>query len=128
MMQGRDTMMIELIMSEHTVGGYELLNAHEEALYALGGRPHWGQVNSLTGSNDLIAEMYPRYQAWQRVHAILNASGVFDSPFSKRVGSAATVQRLSPIAQRGRLAVRHRRTRPLVARAGAPPRFLRYCS
>jgi L-gulono-1,4-lactone dehydrogenase len=86
MMQGRDTMMIELIMSAHTVGGMELLAAHEDALYGLGGRPHWGQVNSLTGSHGLVAAMYPRYLDWQEVHAELNASGVFDSPFSKRVG------------------------------------------
>jgi L-gulono-1,4-lactone dehydrogenase len=91
MMQGHDTMMIELIMSKHTIGGYELLGAHEQALYELHGRPHWGQVNSLTGSHGLIQKMYPRYGDWQRVHAALNSSGVFDSPFSKRVGfSSAT--------------------------------------
>ena len=86
MMQGRDTVMIELIMATRTVGGMELLDAHENALYELGGRPHWGQVNSLTGSHGLVASMYPRYADWQAVHAELNASGVFDSPFSKRVG------------------------------------------
>jgi hypothetical protein len=86
MMEGHDTMMIELIMSKHTVGGYELLGAHERALYKLEGRPHWGQVNSLTGSNGLVQGMYPRYSDWQRIHQVLNASGVFDSPFSKRVG------------------------------------------
>jgi L-gulono-1,4-lactone dehydrogenase len=86
MMQGRETMMIELIMAKHTVGGMELLAAHEQALYRLGGRPHWGQVNSLTGSNGLVEAMYPRYSDWREIHAELNASGVFDSPFSKRVG------------------------------------------
>lgn len=86
MMQGHDTMMIELIMATHTQGGEELLGAHENALYKLGGRPHWGQINSLTGSHDLIASMYPHYAQWQEVHAQLNSSGVFDSPFSKRVG------------------------------------------
>lgn len=90
MMQGRDTMMIELIMATHTVGGMELLAAHENALYELGGRPHWGQVNSLTGSHGLLAAMYPHYADWQEVHAELNASGVFDSPFSKRVGISRT--------------------------------------
>lgn len=86
MMQGQDTMMIELIMATHTHGGTELLCAHENALYAVGGRPHWGQINSLTGSHGLIADMYPEHREWQEVHAQLNASGVFDSPFSKRVG------------------------------------------
>jgi FAD/FMN-containing dehydrogenase len=86
MMQGHDTMMIELIMATHTHGGEELLRAHENALYAIGGRPHWGQINSLTGSHGLIDQMYPHYGEWQEVHTQLNSSGVFDSPFSKRVG------------------------------------------
>lgn len=86
MMNGRDTMMIELIMLTHTEGGFELLADYEEALYVLGGRPHWGQVNTLTGSDGLIASMYPRFEEWLSVHQRLNATGVFDSPFSKRVG------------------------------------------
>jgi L-gulono-1,4-lactone dehydrogenase len=86
MMSGRDTMMIEMIMLTHTEGGFELLADYEEALYALGGRPHWGQVNTLTGSDGLIASMYPRFEDWLAEHGRLNASGVFDSPFSKRVG------------------------------------------
>ncbi|MBV9423497.1 MAG: FAD-binding protein [Solirubrobacterales bacterium] len=90
MMYGRDTMMIELIMLTHTEGGFELLADYEEAFYALGGRPHWGQVNSLTGSDGLITSMYPRFDDWLAVHRQLNASGVFDSPFSKRVGISAS--------------------------------------
>jgi hypothetical protein len=86
MMQGRDTMMIELIMATHTVGGMELLAAHEQALYGLQGRPHWGQINTLTGSHGLVQGMYARYDDWQDLHAELNSSRVFDSPFSKRVG------------------------------------------
>ncbi|MBS1869412.1 MAG: FAD-binding protein [Actinobacteria bacterium] len=88
MMHGRDTMMIELILLTHTEGGMELLAAHEEALYALGGRPHWGQVNTLTGSHELVASMYPRWADWLAAHARFNASGVFDAPFAKRVGIA----------------------------------------
>jgi L-gulono-1,4-lactone dehydrogenase len=86
MMHGRDTMMIELIQANDTEGGYELLGAYEEALYDIGGRPHWGQVNTLTGSHDTLRRMYPEFDRWLAVHDELNASGVFDSPFSKRVG------------------------------------------
>jgi pimeloyl-ACP methyl ester carboxylesterase len=75
MMHGHDTMMMELIQLRGNDGGYEMLGAYEEALYALGGRPHWGQVNTLTGSHGLVASMYPRYEDWQRVHRELNASG-----------------------------------------------------
>jgi hypothetical protein len=91
MMNGRDTMMIELIMLTHTEGGFELLADYEEALYSLGGRPHWGQVNTLTGSDGLVASMYPRFQDWLAVHRRLNSSGVFDSPFSKRVGISSSL-------------------------------------
>jgi D-arabinono-1,4-lactone oxidase len=86
MMHGRDTMMIELIQLTRTEGGYELLAAYEEALYELGGRPHWGQVNTLTGSHGLVDSMYPRYRDWLEVRGRLDSDGVFDSAFTKRVG------------------------------------------
>ena len=86
MMWDRDTIMLELIQLTRTEGGFELLAEYEEALYALGGRPHWGQYNTLTGSHGLMQSMYDRYDRWLAVHDQLNASRVFDSPFSKRVG------------------------------------------
>ncbi|MBV9338492.1 MAG: FAD-binding protein [Solirubrobacterales bacterium] len=89
MMQGRDTMMIELIQLSRADGGYELNAAYEEALARLGGRPHWGQVNTLTAREGLLETMYPRYADWLRVHNRLNASGVFNSPFTERVGISA---------------------------------------
>ncbi|MGH7526822.1 MAG: D-arabinono-1,4-lactone oxidase [Gemmatimonadales bacterium] len=86
MMYGRTTMMIELIQMTDTEGGLELLRAYEEALYALGGRPHWGQVNYLAGGREFLSRMYPEYPRWAKVHGELNASRVFDGNFSKRVG------------------------------------------
>jgi hypothetical protein len=89
MMNGRDTMMIELIQLSRCDGGYELLAAYEEALDKLGGRPHWGQVNTVTASEGLLSTMYPHYRDWLEVHHRLNASGIFDSPFTERVGISA---------------------------------------
>jgi hypothetical protein len=89
MMHGHDTMMIELIQLSRADGGYELNAAYENALGKLGGRPHWGQVNTLTASQGLLETMYPRYPDWLQVHNRLNASGVFDSPFTERVGISA---------------------------------------
>jgi hypothetical protein len=86
MMQGRETMMIELIELSRCDGGYELLAAYEQALARLGARPHWGQVNTLTAAEGLLESMYPRYKDWLRIHNQLNGSGVFDSPFTERVG------------------------------------------
>nr|MDP8943661.1 FAD-binding protein [Actinomycetota bacterium] len=90
MMHDRTTMMIELIQMTRTEGGFELLAAYEEALYDLGGRPHWGQVNTLTGSHELVRSMYPRFDDWLAIHRLVNDSGVFDSPFAKRVGISAS--------------------------------------
>ena len=87
MMHGGDTMMIELIQMTETDGGYELLAAYEDALYALGGRPHWGQFNTLTA--DSLPAMYPELDRWMDVHERFDAGGVFDSPFCKRVGITA---------------------------------------
>jgi hypothetical protein len=84
MMNGRDTAMIELIELNGARGALELANAYEEALYELGGRPHWGQLNAMTPA--FVQSAYPDYADWQSVHAMFNSSGVFDSPFSRRVG------------------------------------------
>jgi FAD binding domain-containing protein/D-arabinono-1,4-lactone oxidase len=86
MMEGRDTMMMELILFHPTTGGNELLAAYEEALSKLDGRPHWGQINYLAGDRAELIAAYPRYPEWEAVHGQLNATGVFNSPFSKRVG------------------------------------------
>ena len=86
MMNGRNTMMIELIGLNGNDGGIELLKAYEEALYALGGRPHWGHINTLSGSHGFVESMYPRYADWLDVRARLDPDGVFDGPFTKRVG------------------------------------------
>jgi L-gulono-1,4-lactone dehydrogenase len=92
MMSGRDTMMIELMQLSRCDGGYELNAAYERALRKLAGRPHWGQVNTLTATE--MAAMYPRYRDWLDVHRQLNSSGVFDSPFTERVGISP--QRFTP--------------------------------
>ena len=49
MMNGSETMMIELIELHGSKGAVELIGAYEEALTPLGGRPHWGQINALSG-------------------------------------------------------------------------------
>ncbi len=84
MMHGRATMMIELIMAKGTRGGFELLAGYEERLADLGVRAHWGQYNILTP--DRLQGMYPRWEDWLEIEGQFNASGVFDSPFTKRVG------------------------------------------
>jgi hypothetical protein len=85
MMHDRPTMMIELILIDGTRGGNELLAGYEQRLADLDVRPHWGQVNWLTAQR--VPELYPRWPAWLDTRRELNASGVFDSPFARRVGA-----------------------------------------
>jgi hypothetical protein len=94
MMHGRDTMMIELIGLAGNDGGFPLLNAYEEALYDLGGRPHWGQVNTLSASDGFVASMYPRYDDWQgciasSTRATYSTARSLSASGSRRTGSSA---------------------------------------
>jgi len=78
--------MIEIPMVNGTVGGMEILERLENALVKMGGRPHWGQVHFLSGSQDAIRKLYPRYDDWVRVIQELNSAGTFDNEFTKRCG------------------------------------------
>lgn len=84
MMHGQPTMMIELIMVTESRGGYTLLEGYEHRLEDLGARPHWGQYNTLTPER--VAQLYPAWDKWLAAESELNSSGVFDSPFTERVG------------------------------------------
>jgi hypothetical protein len=84
MMFEQPTMMIELIMVAGSRGGEELLAGYEQRLAEFDARPHWGQLNYLTGER--IAALYPRWTGWLEIERELNRSGVFDSPFTRRVG------------------------------------------
>ena len=84
MMHGRATMMIELIMVKGSRHGYELLAGYESELADLGVRAHWGQYNTLTPADP--PRLYPDWAKWMAVHDAFNGSGVFASPFTKRVG------------------------------------------
>jgi hypothetical protein len=85
MMWDQPTMMIELIMIDaRRDRGYKLLAGYEEALADLGVRPHWGQYNTLTPER--VRALYPRWEEWMGVERVFNSSGVFDSPFTRRVG------------------------------------------
>ena len=58
----------------------------EKAMLRFGGRPHWGQMNYLTGSYGLIRSMYPKYDQWMSVFKQLNADGTFNNTFTDRCG------------------------------------------
>jgi hypothetical protein len=83
---GYDTCMMEIIMLKGTRGGFEMLDRYEDEFYKFSGRPHWGQVNTLTGGHDLVKSIYPKLDTWMKIYKQLNKNGTFDSPFTKRVG------------------------------------------
>jgi hypothetical protein len=85
MMHGTPTMMIELILVSGTRGGNELMQEYERELAEFGARPHWGQYNTL-GRDSRLEGMYGRWDDWLEVQGRFNASGVFDSPFTDRIG------------------------------------------
>jgi hypothetical protein len=84
MMYGQPTMMIELIMVTGSRGGNSLLIGFEDALASLDVRPHWGQINAIEPAQP--PALYPKWDRWMAVEQDHNASGVFNSPFSERVG------------------------------------------
>jgi hypothetical protein len=84
MMYGQPTMMIELIMVTGSRGGNSLLIGYEDALADLAVRPHWGQINAIEPGQP--AQLYPKWDEWMTVERDYNGSGVFDSPFTRRVG------------------------------------------
>ncbi|HEV7562192.1 MAG TPA: FAD-binding protein [Solirubrobacterales bacterium] len=84
MMYEQPTMMTELIMVAESRGGVGLLIGYEDALADLGVRPHWGQINAIEPGQP--ARLYPRWEQWMAVEREYNASGVFNSPFTARVG------------------------------------------
>jgi hypothetical protein len=78
--------MVEFPMLDHTQGGRELLQEIEAQMYALGGRPHWGLLNFLSGANGLIEKMYPLLPRWQAVRQELDPDCRFANAFTERCG------------------------------------------
>lgn len=85
---GRDTCMMEIIFGKGTKGANEMLYYYENELAQYGARPHWGQINYVTGGHRVLRQMYPRYDSWLEVYKRFNTNHLFDSAFAKRVGIA----------------------------------------
>jgi L-gulono-1,4-lactone dehydrogenase len=83
---GGDTCMMEIIFGRDTVGVKEMLYFYETQLGAYGARPHWGQLNFVSGGHDTLSKMYPDYSKWLAVHQEFSRDHLFDAVFAKRVG------------------------------------------
>ncbi len=87
MMHGVNTCMIEMDMTTGTYGGPEIMMRYQNGMYALGGRPHWGlEFDHLTGSNDLLQQLYPNLENWMNVYNQFNSEGTFNNKSTDRLG------------------------------------------
>jgi hypothetical protein len=64
----------------------EALLDFERVCLELGGRPHWGQLNELTGTPGWLGRAYPELDTWLSTYRELNASGLFENHFTDRLG------------------------------------------
>lgn len=62
---------------------------YERLCLELGGRPHWGQANELTGARGWLERAYPRLDDWLTAARFFNPDGVFDNHFTDRLGLSA---------------------------------------
>lgn len=82
--------MIEFPTISGTIGGLELLNRIESALYIYGGIPHWGQINHVGGrGHAAIDRLYPCYPEWLEVYKRFCPEGRFENDFTRRCGISA---------------------------------------
>jgi L-gulono-1,4-lactone dehydrogenase len=88
-MQPRETCMIELPMFRGSFGSDSLGWRYEDALTdRFKARPHWGQRNFLTGSHQMLEQLYGQANVsnWIEVFQWFNPDGQFSSRFTDRVG------------------------------------------
>ena len=85
--QGRLTCMVELDMMVGIKTGDELLRAIIKRVQAENPavRVHWG-LDLDTVNNETVPRLYPQFPKWDQVYRELNKSGLFDSPFTERLG------------------------------------------
>ena len=79
--------MIEMPLFRDVFGVNEMLWRYENLLTRrFKARPHWGQVNFMTGSRDMVRDLYPGVDSWMSVFNEFNKDGRFYSVFTNRVG------------------------------------------
>lgn len=88
MMQGRDTMMLEMGMIACAEGADDLLQTYEKRfMKEFAARPHWGlDLNVLKDFSEVRA-LYPdSADRWLAVYRRMNSKGTFNASFTDRLG------------------------------------------
>ncbi len=58
-------------------------DAVEPIYHAVGGRPHWGKLHTLTAKE--LAPLYPHWEDFKRVRLALDPQGKFLTPYLQRL-------------------------------------------
>jgi len=97
---GRVTCMAELDMLQGINHGDDLLKQIQKEMTAdTTVRVHWGlELDTLNGPQ--VEKMYPRYNRWLNIYRQMNTTGVFNSPFTDRLGITVNVDRPPEITTR----------------------------
>ncbi|WP_323750051.1 D-arabinono-1,4-lactone oxidase [Marinobacter sp.] len=66
-----------------------LFEAVEPIFRRYGGRPHWGKLNTLTGTD--FQTLYPQWQAFSEVREALDPNGRFLNPYLARLFTKKTI-------------------------------------
>jgi hypothetical protein len=86
-MQPVPSCMIEMPSLKAVFGTPDLYVRYEDLLTKqFGARPHWGQLNFVTGSRDMVRKLYPNVDKWQAKFDEFNVDNRFSSVFTDRVG------------------------------------------
>jgi L-gulono-1,4-lactone dehydrogenase len=88
MMQGRETMMLEMGMIVCAEGADDLLRHHEIAfLRDFGARPHWGLDLNILDAFAHVQTLFPETaDRWHGAYRRLNEYGTFNGPFTDHLG------------------------------------------
>jgi hypothetical protein len=88
MMNGRDTMMLEMGMIACANGADDLLETYERRfMKEFGARPHWGLDLNVLKDFSQVRALYPESaDRWRAVYERLNARGTFNATFTDRLG------------------------------------------
>ncbi len=82
--------MIEFPTISGAIGSIELLARIESAMYAYGGKPHWGQVNHVGGTgHSSLPALYERWPDWLSIYRQFCRVGTFENEFTRRCGITA---------------------------------------
>ena len=86
--------MFEMPLLRDVYGGEAILRRYEDLLTSqFKARPHWGQLNFLTGSHNMIRQLYPQLDEWLDVFKLFNQPPRFYSQFTDRVGFSSHAPR-----------------------------------